>query len=118
MLILAAVFCAAAIAQVKDPSSRAANTDSAAAGEPAATARGLALYKDRCAICHFSGSDAKKIGPGLKGIYKRGKFPDGGKVDDAAMENWILSGGKNMPPFRAVLNPGQIHDLIVYLKTL
>ncbi len=107
VIAMAAVFSAGPFAQVK-----MGPTDSAM------TARGLIVYKDRCAICHFNESQAKKIGPGLAGIYKRGKFTDGGKVDDAAMEKWILNGGKNMPPFKSVLNPTQVRDLIVYLKTL
>ncbi len=81
-------------------------------------ARGLKVYKDRCAICHFSESDARKIGPGLAGIYKHGKFANGGKVEDASMEKRILNGGKDMPPFKSVLNPSQVSDLIAYLRTL
>jgi mono/diheme cytochrome c family protein len=107
VIALAAVFSPGAFPQVK-----IGPTDSAV------IARGLIVYKDRCAICHFSESQAKKIGPGLAGIYKRGKFTDGGKVDDASMEKWILSGGKNMPPFKPLLNAIQVRDLIAYLKTL
>lgn len=81
-------------------------------------ARGKIVYRERCEICHFSESEALKVGPGLKGIYKRGKYANGSKVDDASMEKWILDGGKNMPPFKGVLNPHQISDLIAYLKTL
>ena len=106
------------MAQVKNPPNNPASDVSRTGGESSPIARGLVVYKDRCAICHFSESDAKKIGPGLKGIYKRGKFPDGGKVNDTSLEKWILSGGKDMPPFQQVLNPNQIHDLIAYLKTL
>ena len=84
----------------------------------AVIARGAIVFKDRCAICHFSQSNAKKIGPGLLDIYKRGKFPDGGKVDDASMEKWILNGGKDMPPFKGLISPTQLRDLIGYLKTL
>jgi mono/diheme cytochrome c family protein len=86
--------------------------------DSAVMARGLTVYKDRCAICHFSESKAKKIGPGLTDIYKRGKFTDGSKVDDASMQKWILNGGKDMPPFKPALNANQIRDLIAYLKTL
>lgn len=107
LVITLAVFSAGASAQVK-----ISPTDSAV------ISRGLIAYKNRCAICHFSESQAKKIGPGLAGTYKRGKFTDGGKVDDASMEKWILNGGKNMPPFKSVLNAIQVRDLIAYLKTL
>jgi mono/diheme cytochrome c family protein len=54
----------------------------------------------------------------MKGIYKRGKFIDGSKVNDASMEKWIVNGGKGMPSYKEVLNSGQIHDLIAYIKTL
>jgi cytochrome c5 len=115
---LAAVFSTLAIAQEKAPSGKNTNADSRPAGELAAIARGRIVYRDRCEICHFSESEAKKMASGMKGIYKRGKFVDGSKVNDASMEKWIVNGGKNMPPYKAVLNSGQIHDLIAYLKTL
>jgi len=88
------------------------------AGAPAAASRGAMLYGERCGICHYAESEAQKMGPGLKGIYHRGKYDSGGKVDDASMEKWISNGGKDMPPFKAVLSPSQIRDLIAYLKTI
>jgi cytochrome c2 len=113
-----AFFSVQAFAQVKVSSDKKESNDSIPAGGPAAIARGTIVYRERCAICHFSESDAKKIGPGLRGIYKRGKFTDGSRLDDATLEKWILNGGKNMPPFKPVLNPNQVRDLITYLKTL
>jgi mono/diheme cytochrome c family protein len=118
VLALAAVFSTFAIAQEKTVSGKNANANSRPAGEPIAVARGRAVYHDRCEICHFSDSDVKKVGPGLKGIFKRGKFANGGKVDDASMEKWVINGGKDMPPFKQVLSGNQIQDLISYLKTL
>jgi cytochrome c2 len=115
-LILAAGALGTPPSQEKTPPVKAENSQPA--GETAMVARGKIVYHDRCEICHFSESYAQKIGPGIKGIYKRGKFSDGRKVDDASMEKWILNGGKNMPPFKGVLKPAPIHDLIVYLKTL
>jgi mono/diheme cytochrome c family protein len=117
-LLAAAIFSLPAIAQEKLPSSKNATTDSQPAEDPPAVARGRTIYRDRCAICHFSDSNAGKIGPGLKGIYKRGKFANGSKVDDASMEKLIVKGGKDMPPFQAVLNSAQIRDLLAYLRTL
>jgi cytochrome c2 len=118
VLALGAIFSCPAVAQEKIPAGQTASNDSRPAGGPAAVARGRIVYHDRCAICHFSESDAMKIGPGLKGIFKRGKYANGGKVDDASMEKWVVNGGKDMPPFKAVLNTAQIRDLIIYLKTL
>jgi len=108
MTFVASVFCAG---QTKRPIPKL---------EPSAAviARGKAVYSERCEICHFSASDAKKIGPGLKGIYTRGKYADGTKVNDASMEAWIEKGGKDMPPFGGAIKTEQLHDLISYLRTL
>jgi mono/diheme cytochrome c family protein len=114
----AAICSTGAFAQMKAPSRKKTDSNSLSSVELASVQRGLVVYKDRCAICHFDESNAKKIGPGLKGIYNRGKYADRGKVDDASMGKWILDGGKNMPPFKSVLNSGQVRDLITYLKTL
>ncbi len=81
-------------------------------------ARGKEAYEAECAICHYSGSALKKIGPGLKGLTARGKFADGTKVDDDGLRRWIEKGGKDMPGFRKTLSPERVHDLIAYLKTL
>jgi mono/diheme cytochrome c family protein len=87
-------------------------------GEPAARARGRIVFRDRCTICHYSDSTAQKIGPGLKRLYGRGKFTNGAKADDASVENWILNGSKNMPPFKGALTPVQMRDLLAYLKSI
>jgi cytochrome c len=102
----------------QDKSTGSKNPIVVAQGEPSAITRGRTIYQQRCEICHFSASEAMKIGPGLKGIYKRGKFADGKRMEDASMERWIVEGGKDMPPFKGLLNPSQIRDLLSYLKTL
>jgi cytochrome c len=82
------------------------------------TERGRGVFNDRCALCHYDRSDAQKIGPGLKGIYARGKFADGKKVTDAAVIALIQKGGEDMPPLKAPLKPEELHALIAYLRTL
>jgi len=79
---------------------------------------GEAVFKDRCAICHFAASSEKKIGPGLRAITKRGKFSDGTWANTPNLTRWIQSGGKNMPGYRGELSDAQIHDLLAYLRTL
>jgi cytochrome c len=81
-------------------------------------ARGQTIFADRCSLCHYDQSEAQKLGPGLKGIYARGKFASGRKVDDAAMTVWIEKGGKDMPPMKDVLKPEEIRAVIAYLHTL
>jgi len=55
----------------------------------------------KCSICHFDTSEAKKIGPGLKGLNKRGTFSvNGNKVTDENLKTWIENGDSLMPPFK------------------
>jgi cytochrome c len=88
-------------------------------GNSAAVGRGKSLFQQKCSICHYDTSDQKKIGPGLKGISKRGTFSvNGNKITDESLTNWIENGDQLMPPFKDVLEAAQIKDLVVYVKTL
>jgi len=88
-------------------------------GGNAAVARGKSLFQQKCSICHYDTSDQKKIGPGLKGISKRGTFSvNGNKITDDSLRTWIENGDQLMPPFKDVLEPAQIKDLVAYVKTL
>jgi mono/diheme cytochrome c family protein len=120
-LLLAPALVLAMVVGISAQSSRRdkrVKTAESAAGDSQEVARGKMVYAEHCAICHYSDSTAQKIGPGLKGLDKRGKFANGRKVDDAALTRWIESGGKNMPGFRKSLKPEQIRDLIAYMKTI
>jgi cytochrome c len=99
----------------------AKKTNGAAKGgaNAAAVARGKDLFQQKCVLCHYDTSDQKKIGPGLKGLNKRGTFSvNGNKVTDENLKTWIENGDQLMPPFKDVLEPGQIKDVIAYVKTL
>ena len=88
-------------------------------GNAAAVARGKAVFQQKCALCHFDTSDQKKIGPGLKGLSKRGTFSvNGNKITDDSLKTWIENGDQLMPPFKDVLEASQIKDVIAYVKTL
>ena len=99
---------------------KSSGTKKAGAGkDTAAIARGKEVFQQKCSVCHFDSSDAKKIGPGLKGINKRGTFTvNGNKVTDENLKTWIENGDSLMPPFKDVLEEGQIKDVIAYVKTL
>jgi mono/diheme cytochrome c family protein len=89
-----------------------------AASKGSAT-KGKEVFDQKCGICHFADSDAKKIGPGLKGISKRGTFTvNNNKVTDENLRTWIENGDSLMPPFKDVLDEQQIKDVIAYVKTL
>ena len=85
----------------------------------AAAARGKEIFEQKCAVCHYADSDAKKIGPGLKGLSKRGTFTvNNNKVTDETLKTWIENGDTLMPPFKEVLEAPQIKDVVAYVKTL
>jgi cytochrome c len=85
----------------------------------AAVGRGKTVFQEKCALCHYDTTDQKKIGPGLKGLNKRGTFTvNGNKITDDSLKAWIENGDQLMPPFKDVLEPGQVKDVVAYVKTL
>ena len=85
----------------------------------AAVGRGKTVFQQKCALCHYDTCDQKKIGPGLKGLNKRGTFSvNGNKITDDSLQSWIENGDQLMPPFKDQLEPGQVKDVIAYVKTL
>ena len=79
---------------------------------------GEKLFEVNCALCHFSNSQDKKVGPGLKGLYKRGKLPDSDlPVTDKNVSERIVNGGDKMPPFKH-LKDEELKAIVDYLKTL
>jgi mono/diheme cytochrome c family protein len=96
-----------------------ASTTKTAAPNAAAVARGKTVFQQKCSVCHYDNSDQKKIGPGLKGLSKRGTFSvNGNKITDESLKAWIENGDQLMPPFKDVLEAGQVKDVIAYVKTL
>jgi mono/diheme cytochrome c family protein len=103
----------------QDPDAKAPAKKSASGGSAAAAARGKEVFDKKCGVCHYADSDAKKIGPGLKGIGKRGTFTvNSNKVTDESLKTWIENGDTLMPPFKEVLEPAQIKDVVAYVKSL
>jgi mono/diheme cytochrome c family protein len=80
-------------------------------------AKGKAVY-EQCAVCHNPDSDEKKVGPGLKGLYKKDKLANGKKPSDATIKARIDEGGNGMPAYKDMLSDSEKDDLIAYLKTL
>jgi mono/diheme cytochrome c family protein len=115
--IAALGLCGLAFAQ--EQPAKKAGLGGAGKNSAAAAARGKTIFEQKCAVCHYADSDAKKIGPGLKGISKRGTFTvNNNKVTDETLKTWIENGDALMPPFKEVLEPAQIKDAIAYVKTL
>jgi len=85
-----------------------------AKGDPA---KGKEVF-EQCAMCHNADSDEKKMGPGLKGLFKKGKLTNGKTANEANIRAQIDDGGPGMPGYKDVLDDQQKDDLIAYLKTL
>ena len=88
-------------------------------GSLGSATRGKEVFEKKCAMCHFADKDSKKIGPGLKGLSKRGTFTvNGNKVTTDSLTTWIENGDSLMPGMKDTLEPEQIKDVVPYVKTL
>lgn len=82
---------------------------------PNAEQRGTAFARANCARCHAIDRVSKsplKIAPPLRTLHNR--YPI--EALEEALAEGISTGHPGMPAFE--LTPGQIHDLLSYLKTL
>jgi cytochrome c len=89
-----------------------------AAGDPA---KGEAVFKEKnCSVCHWTDKEARRIGPGLKGLFKREKMWDEKPMTEANVRAMILKGGGKMTGFEDQLDAKahELDNLIAYLKTL
>jgi mono/diheme cytochrome c family protein len=103
----------------QDPPAKAPAKKSAGSAAAGSAVKGKEVFDKKCSVCHYADSDAKKIGPGLKGLGKRGTFTvNNNKVTDESLKTWIENGDNLMPPFKDVLDAAQIKDVVAYVKTL
>lgn len=100
------VICVAALA--------AGSSLSFAAGT---AAKGKEVF-DQCSVCHNADSADKKIGPGLKGLFKKDKLANGKAPTEANIRTQVDDGGNGMPAYKDILSSQEKDDLIAYLKTL
>jgi cytochrome c2 len=73
---------------------------------------------EQCAVCHSATTDQKKMGPSLKGLYKRPKLANGSPVTDASILAMVNKGKGSMPAFADMLSDEEKANLLAYLKTL
>ena len=79
---------------------------------------GKETFDAQCSGCHVADSTEKKVGPGLKGLFKREKLASGKAVNDVNVLSAIEDGGKGMPGFKDSLDETARKSLLDYLKTL
>ncbi len=73
---------------------------------------------EQCSVCHNADSAEKKMGPGLKGEFKKDKMVNGKAPSEANVRALINAGGNGMPAYNDMLTDAEKNDLIAYLKTL
>ena len=81
-------------------------------------AKGKDAFETNCSVCHNADSEEQKIGPGLKGLYKRAALVNKKKVTDANVTSLINEGGNGMPGFGDQLTAAEKANIVAYLKTL
>lgn len=80
---------------------------------------GKEVFDNNCSVCHNADSADVKIGPGLKGLFKKPKMATTGKAPtDANVLAKISEGGNGMPPYGDTLSDAEKANIIAYLKTL
>jgi cytochrome c2 len=80
-------------------------------------AKGKEVF-DQCSVCHNADSTEVKMGPGLKGLFKRAKLASGKPVNDANVLGQINDGGNGMPAYKDILSDAEKANVLAYLKTL
>jgi len=79
------------------------------------TAIGKEVF-EQCRGCHSAETDEKKVGPSLKGIFRRSRLRNGERVTEKAVREKIDLGGDGMPAYSGVLSENEKNCLIAYLK--
>lgn len=96
-------------------------TPAAAAPAPAKgkgdAAKGKTVF-EQCAICHNVDTSEDKVGPSLKGLFKKEKLKNGHPANEASIRAVIKSGGNGMPGYDGVISAEDMDHLIAYLKTI
>lgn len=84
-----------------------------------AAAKGKDTFDQQCSLCHDATTTDAKMGPGLKGLFKKPKLSTNGKpMNDANVLDKINTGGNGMTPYKDMLSDEEKTDLLAYLKTL
>lgn len=80
-------------------------------------AKGKEVF-EQCSVCHNADTDERKVGPSLKGLFKREKLVNGKPVTEENVRALIKAGGNGMPAYDEILSDEDKDNVIAYLKTL
>ena len=88
------------------------------AGGAGDAAKGKDAFDSNCAVCHNVDNDEKKMGPSLKGLFKRSKLSSGKPMNDANVLAQINAGGNGMPAYADMLSADDKANIMAYLHKL
>jgi len=81
-------------------------------------AEGKEVFDNNCTICHYRDKEKTKVGPGLKGLFKRKLTPKRKlPLTEKTIRTQIQKGGIAMPPYSHIKGE-DLDALLEYLKTL
>jgi cytochrome c len=72
----------------------------------------------QCSGCHSAETSERKVGPSLKGLFKKSVLLNGLPANERSIRLRIQNGGDGMPSYGRILSPKELDRLVVYLKTL
>src|SRR5947208_3215082 len=75
-------------------------TTASAAGD---AAKGKEAF-EQCAVCHNADTPEQKMGPSMKGLFKRKTLKSGKPVNDENVSAQINNGGNGMPAYQDMLS--------------
>ena len=70
----------------------------------------------QCSGCHSVETGEKKVGPSLKGLFKKEKLRSGRPATESNIRLVIKRGGDGMPAFDGVLSTAELDQLMAFLK--
>ena len=80
--------------------------------------KGENVFSDNCGVCHNADSTEAKVGPGLKGLFKKDKLVTGKAPTEENVRAIINEGTSAMPPMGDGMKADEKDNLIAYLKSL
>jgi cytochrome c2 len=82
-------------------------------------AKGKEIF-EQCSGCHSVDTDEKKMGPSLKGLFKKEKMSSGKPVSEENVKAIIDKGNveKGMPAYEEMLSEEERVHVLAYVKSL
>ena len=72
----------------------------------------------QCSRCRSAETSERKVGPSLKGLFKKSVLLNGLPANEHSIRLRIQNGGDGMPSYGRILSTKELDRLIAYLKTL